>query len=80
MNFLFYATIRRQGFELDYNIYEFRLQPGKYKAELTTPANPEFIKEIIFWKEKKVWKVQPESKTAQLLAETIGSDIELRYN
>ena len=80
MNFLFQTTIRREGFQLDYNVYEFKLHPGKYKAELITPANPEFIKQIVFWKEKKMWKVLPESQTARRIAETIGSDIEDRYN
>jgi len=34
------------------------------------------MKEIIFWKEKTRWKVQPPHESAQLLARTIASDIE----
>lgn len=80
MKFLFQTTIRQRGLELDYKVYEFKLHPGKYKAELITPTQTEFTKEITFWKEKQGWKVIPLTRAAKLLAERIASDIEQRRN
>jgi hypothetical protein len=76
MNFLFKTTIHQRGLELNYNVFEFKLHPGKYKAELTTPESSRFMKEIIFWKEREKWKVQPPLESALNIVEQIGKDID----
>jgi hypothetical protein len=80
MNFLFQTTIRQKGVELDYKVYEFKLHPGKFRAELITPADSHFTKEVTFWKEKSGWKVQPPSEAARRLAERFAWDIDRRKN
>jgi len=40
------------GLDLHYNVYEFKVHSGRYKAELITPAD-QAVKEIIFWKVKE---------------------------
>ena len=80
MNFLFQTTIYQKGIELGYNVYEFKLQPGRYKAELITPESSRFMKEIVFWKEREKWKVQPALESALAIAEEIGRSIDQKKN
>jgi len=75
MKFLFQTRLRQRGLELDYNVYEFKLYPGMFRAELITPDKIA-VKEIIFWKEKEIWKVQPSEESAERLARQIAADIE----
>jgi len=78
MTFLFQITIRQRGLDLDYNVYEFNLHPGKFKAELITPASNGFTQEVIFWKEKSGWKIQPLSQEAKRLAQRLIWELEQR--
>lgn len=80
MNFLFHTTVFDQGMKLDYNVFEFKLAPGKYKAELISPDDNTHIREVIFWKENEAWKTKPPLKSAKQLAEILGSDIEHMKN
>jgi hypothetical protein len=50
--------VYQKGVKLDYNVYEFKLHPGKYKANLITAESSRFMKEIVFWKDHAKWKVQ----------------------
>ena len=80
MNFIFQTTIRQQGLDLDYNVYEYKLHPGKFKGELITPADSHFPHIVKFWKEKSGWKVQPQSKEARQVAERLIWDLDQRRN
>jgi len=74
MRFLFESTIIEDGEELRCKVYEFKLNPGRYKAEVFDGSSKP-CKEIIFWKDGKAWKTNPSSIAAQRIAETIGSEI-----
>ena len=77
MRFLFPATVVLEGIKCDYKVYEFKLHPGKYKAELSSSASSHhLVKEIIFWKEKTNWTTAARSKTAKHLAQILGGDID----
>jgi hypothetical protein len=76
MTFLLHSTVNWDGKKSDYNIYEFKLVPLKYKAELIS-SNVNFpIKEIVFWKSKKGWQTSLKSKAAKYTAEVLGNDID----
>ena len=76
MNFLFNSTVVDAGETIRYTVYEFRLFPGKYKAELKTINGGAHLKEIIFWKVRGKWKTEPPTKNAVELAQVIAMDIE----
>jgi hypothetical protein len=80
MKFLFPTTISLDNEKYDYIVYEFKLAPGKYKAELTSPNKWNSIKEIIFWKQENLWTTSSRSRAAKHLAEILGDNIEHRKN
>ena len=72
MRFLFHSTVNWDGKKSDYNIYEFKLTPSKYKAEL--------IREVVFWKSKKGWQSSLKSDEAKYIVEVLGNDIDNSQN
>jgi hypothetical protein len=49
VNFLFNSTIFYSGDQVKYKVYEFKLHPGRYKAELATTNGAHNIKEVVFF-------------------------------
>lgn len=79
MRFLFESTIIEKGEEFHCKVYEFKLYPGKFKAEVIDSPQKQ-ITEIIFWKEGNGWKTNSSSHSAQHIAQTIGSEIAKKKN
>lgn|GEM_PF-4540232 len=80
MRFLFPATVSLEGEKCEYKVYEFKLTPGKYKAELSSAAKWSVVREITFWKENDVWMTDSRSKVGKRLAEMLGQNIEHTKN
>lgn len=74
MKFLFNATVIHDGIRSNYKVYEFKLQHGRYKAEVINPA-PNAPKQIIFWKGTNQWISSLEE--VNYLAEILGRDIDI---
>jgi hypothetical protein len=80
VNFLFSKTIvSRQG-KCVYRLYEFKLAPGQYHAELVSPIDPKAITRIKFKKENGKWQTSLRSKEAKRLAEIFGNAIDKAGN
>ena len=80
MTFLFHSTVNWDGKRSDYNIFEFKLTPSKYKAELISSDINFPIREIVFWKSKTGWKSSLKSNAAKYLVEVLGNDIDNSKN
>ena len=76
VNFLFSKTIMSKQGRCVYKIYEFKLAPGQYHAELVSPIDPKAITQINFKKEKGKWRTSSRSREAKRLAEIFGNEIE----
>jgi hypothetical protein len=76
MTFLLHSSVNWDGKKSEYNIFEFKLYPSKYKAELISSDINFPIKEIVFWKSKKGWQTLLKSKAAKYVAEVLGNDID----
>ena len=80
MTFLLHSTVNWDGKKSDYNIYEFKLTPYRYKAELISSDINFPIREIVFGKNKKGWQTSLKSKAAKFLVEVLGNDIDNSKN
>jgi len=78
VNFLFSKTIPSKQGKCVYKLYEFKLAPGQYHAELISPIDPTAIAQINFKKEKGKWQTTLRSREAKRLAEIFGNEIEKR--
>ena len=77
MNFLFSSTISLDGKkECVYKVYESRLVPGEYKAELVFPLDGYSIKQITFWIENGNCRTIRKSEEVKQLADILGQEIE----
>jgi len=76
MKLLFKSTIATGRKKLDYKIYQFRLQPNRYKAESSPIGKP--TEEIFFERRKNRWKA--DRKECQKLVEVFGLKIESIQN
>jgi hypothetical protein len=77
MNFLFSSTINLDGEkECTYKVYQSKLVPSEYKAELVFPLAGYCIPAIMFWKENGDWRTIRKSKEVKQLAATLGKEIE----
>ena len=74
MKFLFPTTVVWDGEKYRYKLYQFKLTPDKFRAELTSASFGHPIKEIIFWRKKNAWKA--DLKNSQLFVEIFGKEIE----
>jgi hypothetical protein len=61
-------------------VYEFKLAPGQYRAELVHPVDPKSISQINFKKEKGKWQTTLKSPEAKRLTEIFGSAIDKSKN
>jgi hypothetical protein len=80
MNFLFSKTITSKQGKCVYKVYEFKLAPGQYHAELVHPVDPRSISQINFNKEKGKWQTTLKSREAKRLAEIFGNAIDKSKN
>jgi len=80
MTFLFLATVIWNGKKSEYNVFEFKLNPSRYKAELISSTIKFPVKEIIFWRTKDGWQTSLKSKEGKNLAEVLGDDIDNSKN
>ena len=76
MNFLFAKTIPSKQGKCVYKLYELKLAPGLYHAELVSPVDRTSITEINFKKDKGMWQTSLRSKEAKRLAAIFGNEIE----
>lgn len=76
MRLLFESTIVVGRKKLDYKIYQFRLQPDRYKAESSLTGKPS--EQIFFEKRKNRWKA--DRKECQKLVDVFGLKIEALEN
>ena len=76
MRLLFTSKIVLDRKKIDYNIYQFKLNPDRYKAE--SLLRGEILEEIVFWRRKNRWKA--ERKECQRLVEILGKKIEAFKN
>jgi len=78
MNFLFSTTIHLDGEgKCTYNVFRFKLEPIKYKAELIEGKCPP---EILLWKENNSWETIRQTKEIKLLASLLGQEISKQKN
>jgi hypothetical protein len=80
MNFLFAKTIISKQGKCIYRLYEFKLAPGHYQAELVSPLDPKSITRINFKKEKGIWQTPSRSIEAKRLVEIFGNAIDKSKN
>ena len=80
MNFLFSKTIISKQGKCTYKLYEFKLAPGQYHAELVSPLDPRSIAKMNFKKESGKWQTPLRSRAAKRLAEIFGSAIDKAKN
>ena len=80
MNFLFSKTIMSKHGKCVYKVYEFKLAPGQYHAELVHPVDPRSITQINFTKDKGKWQTTLRSREAKRLTEIFGSTIDKSKN
>jgi hypothetical protein len=80
MNFLFSETIMSERGKCVYKLYEFKLAPGHYHAELISPINPECIGQINFQKDNGKWQTVSRLKNAKRLVELLGKAIDKMKN
>jgi hypothetical protein len=77
MNLLFSSTINLDGEKkCVYKVYESKLVPSEYKAELVVPSESNCIPLIIFWRENGNWRTIRKSKEVKQLAAILGQEIE----
>jgi hypothetical protein len=76
MNFLFSKTIASKQGKCEYRLYEFKLAPGQYQAELVAPLDARSITRINFKKEKGIWQTSSRSREAKRLVEIFGNEID----
>jgi len=76
MKFLFHSIVTLDGKKSDYNVYEFKSYPSKYKAELISSSIKFPIKEIVFWKTRRGWQTSLKFREAKYLVDVLGNDIE----
>jgi len=63
-----------------YKVYEFKLAPGQYHAELVSPVDRTSISQINFTKENGKWQTTLKSREAKRLTEIFGSTIDKSKN
>jgi len=80
VNFLFSKTIVSKQGKCVYRLYEFRLTPGQYRAELVSPIDPRSVTQINFKKEKGKWQTTLRSREAKRLTEIFGNAIDKSKN
>ncbi len=74
MEFLFHTTILHRSEQLDYDVYQLRLNPKKHIAKLSSALGTKPSKEITFWKERGKW-ITP-SKEAQAIVRILGKCVD----
>jgi hypothetical protein len=80
VNFLFSKTIPSKQGKCVYKLYEFKLAPGQYHAELVPPPSPNAISHMNFNKERGKWQTTSRSKEAKRLAQIFGKAIDKHQN
>lgn len=80
VNFLFTETIMSERGKCVYKLYEFKLAPCHYHAELIAPINPECISQINFEKDNGKWQTFSRLKDAKKLVELLGEAIDKMKN
>ena len=78
MKLLLSKTIPSRKGKCLYKLYEFKLAPGLYQAQLVSPELKSSLSRIIFKKEHGRWKTSQRSREAQRLADIFGNAIEKR--
>lgn len=78
MNFLFSSTIQLDGGgKCIYKIFQFKLFPTRYKAEL---IDGNCAPEIVLWRENDGWKTFRQTREVKLLAAMLGQEINRAKN
>ena len=80
MNFLFSKTVMAKQGKCIYKLYEFKLAPGHYHAELVSHRSSRSITQMNFKKENGRWLTSSRSKEAKMLAEILGTAIDRSRN
>ena len=77
MDFLFHTSVPLRGKSFQYDVYEFKLAAGKYKAEISSDCREHFnaIRQVIFWKDCDTWKTEGNHNLG--IAEILGRRIDL---